>query len=149
MVNTQTPYPVDVVQVWYIVPPSQHQHFVRTLQQHMKLPDLSTAAGLAAVKTLLPLLPPGTLRDLGVRRILQKPGDIVLTCPVSITTLSLYSVHAVWRDWYRRRWRGCREALFCWHNDDHPQACVYSALACRKCAACHAPCVSQAMQHVV
>jgi hypothetical protein len=45
--------------------------------------DLSTAAGLTAVKTLLPLLPSDTLKQLGVRRLVQKPGDMVLTCPVS------------------------------------------------------------------
>jgi hypothetical protein len=70
------------LQLWYIVPPSQHQQLISTLQQHMGL-DLSTAAGLTAVKTLLPLLPPDTLKQLGVRRLVQKPGDMVLTCPVS------------------------------------------------------------------
>lgn len=71
------------LQLWYIVPPAQHQRFVAALQQHMGLPDLSTAASLAAVKTLLPLLPSEAVRKLGARRLLQKPGDIVLTCPVS------------------------------------------------------------------
>jgi hypothetical protein len=68
--------------LWYVVPATKHQQLISTLQQHMGL-DLSTAAGLTAVKTLLPLLPPDALKQLGVRRLLQKPGDMVLTCPVS------------------------------------------------------------------
>lgn len=71
-----------VLQVWYVVPPAKHQQLISTLQQHMGV-DLSMAAGLTAVKTLLPLLSPDALKQLGVRRLVQKPGDMVLTCPVS------------------------------------------------------------------
>jgi hypothetical protein len=72
-----------LLQLWYIVPPARHQEFISKLQQLMGLPDLATAAGLTAVKTLLPLLPAAAIRELGVRRLLQRPGDIILTCPVS------------------------------------------------------------------
>jgi hypothetical protein len=86
------------LQLWYVVPPAQHQRFGAALQQHMGLPDLSTAAGLAAVKTLLPLLPAEAVRALGVRRLLQKPGDIVLTCPVSECLGGDVTVWVCWWD---------------------------------------------------
>lgn len=72
------------MQVWYVVPPGAHQPFLSSLQQQMGLPaaQLSTAAAMCAVKTLLPLLPAQAVRALGVRRLVQKPGDIILTCPV-------------------------------------------------------------------
>lgn len=76
--------------MWYIVPPSNQQQFVKALQRLMGLSEgtegLSTAAALAASKVLLPLLPPDEVERLGVRRIVQQPGDIVLTCPVSIVS---------------------------------------------------------------
>jgi hypothetical protein len=65
------------------MPPARHQEFIAKLQQTMGLPNLATAAGLTAVKTLLPLLPAAAMKELGVRRLLQRPGDIILTCPVS------------------------------------------------------------------
>lgn len=75
-------------QLWYIVPPAKQQQFVKALQRLMGKPEglegMSTAAALAASKVLLPLLPPDEVERLGVRRIVQRPGDIVLTSPVSI-----------------------------------------------------------------
>lgn len=67
----------------------------------MGLPGLSKAAGLAAAKTLLPLLPAEAVSQLGVRRLLQKPGDIVLTCPVSCM-VGLASLQQLVQDVLRR-----------------------------------------------
>lgn len=78
-----------LLQLWYIVPPSQHQAFILRLQQLMGLNSLATAGGLTAVKTLLPLLPAEAVRELGVRRLVQRPGDIILTSPVSTEMVEL------------------------------------------------------------
>jgi hypothetical protein len=73
-----------LLQVWYVVPPGKHQAFVRALAGLMgPRVSLSSAAAYAASKVLLPLLPPQHVMELGVRRIVQKPGDIVMTAPVS------------------------------------------------------------------
>jgi hypothetical protein len=70
--------------VWYVVPPANADAFLAAVRGRGGLPPARRplAAALLATKRLRAELPPEALRELGVRRVVQMPGDIVLTAPV-------------------------------------------------------------------
>jgi hypothetical protein len=70
--------------VWYVVPTAAADAFVAAVRDRGSLPPSRRplAAALLATKRLRAELPPEVLRELGVRRVVQQPGDIVLTAPV-------------------------------------------------------------------
>lgn len=67
------------MQVWYSVPHRNHQRFLAWLTEQLG----PQAVGLCAIKTLLPLLPADVVREFEVQRIVQQPGELILTAPVS------------------------------------------------------------------
>ena len=70
-------------QVWYVVPPGRYREFMAQLKQlYPTIPDAAIA-----LKMLLPLLPPSVVQGLGVRRLVQNPGEAVFTAPVRIRCL--------------------------------------------------------------
>jgi hypothetical protein len=66
---------------WYVVPPGAAHAFVEAVRDAMPPAQRPYAAALLGTKRLHVTLAPEALRRLGVRRIVQLPGDIVLTAP--------------------------------------------------------------------
>ena len=66
-----------LVQIWYIIPASKEAVFLQYLKE-----AIPNGMGLSYIKQLLPQIPLAQMAALGAVRIVQKPGQAVVTCPV-------------------------------------------------------------------
>ncbi|CAK0778763.1 hypothetical protein CVIRNUC_004644 [Coccomyxa viridis] len=62
--------------IWYIIPASKETAFLQYLKE-----AIPNGMGLSYIKQLLPQIPLAQMAALGAVRIVQKPGQAVVTCP--------------------------------------------------------------------
>jgi len=66
-----------LVQIWYIIPARKEAAFLQYLKE-----AIPNGMGLSYIKQLLPQISLAQMAALGAVRIVQKPGQAVVTCPV-------------------------------------------------------------------
>jgi hypothetical protein len=66
-----------ISQIWYIIPADKEAAFLEYIRE-----TLPNGVGLSYIKQLLPQIPRAQMAALGAVRIVQKPGQAVITCPV-------------------------------------------------------------------
>ena len=65
------------LQIWYIIPADKEAAFLQYIRE-----TIPNGVGLSYIKQLLPQIPRAQMAALGAVRIVQKPGQAVITCPV-------------------------------------------------------------------
>ena len=65
------------LQIWYMIPADKGPAFLQYLRE-----TIPNGVGLSYIKQLLPRIPLDKMDALGAVRIVQKPGQAVITCPV-------------------------------------------------------------------
>ena len=65
------------LQIWYIIPADKEAAFLQYIRE-----TIPNGVGLSYIKQLLPQIPRAQMAALGAVRIVQEPGQAVITCPV-------------------------------------------------------------------
>lgn len=65
------------LQIWYIIPADKVAAFLQYIRE-----TIPNGVGLSYIKQLLPQIPRAQMAALGAVRIVQEPGQAVITCPV-------------------------------------------------------------------
>lgn len=76
------------VQLWYIIPASKEAAFLQYLKE-----AIPNGVGLSYIKQLLPQIPLAQMAALGAVRIVQKPGQAIVTCPVGSPAFKFFAAN--------------------------------------------------------